>query len=54
MIPTLRSIGLYSKRSADHFADMFEANIQSENAGELARLDNDVPEDFEAWVNEGA
>jgi len=54
VIPTLRSIGLYSERIADHFAEMFEANFHSPEAGNLARLETEVPEDLEAWVNEGA
>src|SRR6202008_88960 len=28
VIPTLRAIGLYSDRIRDHFAEMFQANIQ--------------------------
>jgi hypothetical protein len=54
VIPTLRSIGLYSERIADHFAEMFEANFHSPEAGNLARLETEVPEDLEAWVDEGA
>jgi hypothetical protein len=33
---------------------MFEANFHSPEAGNLARLETEVPEDLEAWVDEGA
>ena len=53
VIPTLRAIGLFSERIADHFAEMFSANFRSPEAGNLARMAQDLPEDLEAWV-EGA
>ena len=53
VIPTLRSIGLFSERIEGHFAEMFEANFRSADAGNLARTHRELPEDLEAWVNEG-
>jgi hypothetical protein len=53
VIPTLRAIGLFSDRIAEHFAEMFEANLRSEGARNLARLAQDLPEDLEAWVEAG-
>ena len=48
VIPTLRSIGLFSDRIRGHFDDMFRANI---GAG-YGDLDDDpeLPADLEAWV----
>jgi hypothetical protein len=54
VIPTLRAIGLFSERIADHFAEMFTANFRTAEAGNLARMAQDLPEDLEAWVEEGA
>ena len=54
VIPTLRSIGLYSDRIAGHFQEMWEANIGKEAAERMAASEATVPEDLEAWVNEGA
>jgi len=51
--PTLRSIGLLSDRIAGHFEDMWAANINPEAAREMRDSITDVPEDLEAWVNEG-
>ena len=53
VIPTLRAIGLFSDRIKDHFAEMVVANFRSESAGNLATAGADLPEDLEAWVNEG-
>jgi hypothetical protein len=53
VIPTLRAIGLYSERIRGHFAEMFEANIASARARDLAGAGADLPADLEAWVNEG-
>ncbi|MDX1648389.1 MAG: ferritin-like domain-containing protein [Myxococcota bacterium] len=53
VIPTLRSIGLFSERIQGHFDDMFRANFGA-MAGDLATDTPDLPEDLEAWVNEGA
>jgi hypothetical protein len=44
VLPTLRSVGLYSERIAAHFDQLF-----GQRGGELAEL----PEDLEAWVNQG-
>ncbi len=48
VIPTLRSIGLFSDRIRSHFDEMFTANLGPAYAG----LDDDpeLPEDLEAWV----
>jgi hypothetical protein len=48
VIPTLRSIGLFSDRIKGHFDEMFVANIGPAYAG----MDDDpeLPEDLEAWV----
>lgn len=54
VIPTLRAIGLFSERIEGHFAEMFEANFYSREAGNLARMTRELPEDLEAWVEEGA
>ena len=53
VIPTLRAIGLYSERIRGHFSEMFEANIMGPRARDLATAGADLPEDLEAWVNEG-
>ncbi|MCG8591536.1 MAG: ferritin-like domain-containing protein [Proteobacteria bacterium] len=53
VIPTLRSIGLYSDRIAEHFKEMWTANVGAETADRLASNVDEVPEDLEAWVNEG-
>ncbi len=49
VIPTLRAIGLYSERIQKHFDDMFQANFP----GPL-REAPELPEDLEAWVEQGA
>jgi hypothetical protein len=54
VIPTLRAIGLYSDRIAGHFAEMFQANFGAETAQRLANSEMGLPEDLEAWVEEGA
>ncbi len=53
VIPTLRAIGLFSERIEAHFAEMFQANFRSSEARNLTRLTRELPEDLEAWVNEG-
>jgi hypothetical protein len=53
VIPTLRTIGLFSDRIRGHFEGMFAANF----AGMFADLSQDrteLPDDLEAWVLEGA
>ena len=53
VIPTLRSIGLFSDRIRGHFEDMFRANF-GEAMADLTSDSPELPEDLEAWVNEGA
>ena len=53
IIPTLRRIGLYDERTAAHFKQMWTATQGAEAAERYARSDVDLPEDLEAWVNEG-
>jgi len=53
VIPTLRSIGLFSQRIEGHFSEMFAANFGAEMA-DLSQDPSDLPDDLEAWVNEGA
>jgi P-aminobenzoate N-oxygenase AurF len=52
VIPTLNSIGLFSARIRAHFDEMFEANVGRETARRSGEIP-DLPEDLEAWVNEG-
>ncbi len=52
VIPTLRAIGLFSERIAGHFEEMFVANV-GEEFGRLGNDPTDLPEDLEAWVEEG-
>jgi hypothetical protein len=53
VVPTLRSIGLLSERIAGHFEDMWAQNVGPETARQMRASIGDVPEDLEAWVNEG-
>jgi hypothetical protein len=53
VIPTLRSIGLFSGRIEGHFQEMFTANFGAAMA-DFSRDPQDLPEDLEAWVQEGA
>ncbi|MEN8185129.1 MAG: ferritin-like domain-containing protein [Myxococcota bacterium] len=53
VIPTLRSIGLFSERIQDHFQEMFTANFGAAMAP-LSEDPRDLPKDLEAWVEEGA
>ncbi|HKJ25079.1 MAG TPA: ferritin-like domain-containing protein [Myxococcota bacterium] len=53
VIPTLKSIGLYSERTASHFKAMWTATQGAEAAERYASSDAEIPEDLEAWVNEG-
>ena len=53
VVPTLRSIGLFSERIANHFEEMWAANINPDAARKMRESVTDVPEDLEAWVNEG-
>ncbi len=53
VIPTLRAIGLFSPRIEAHFDEMFQANLGA-LAGRIADDHYELPEDLEAWVEEGA
>jgi P-aminobenzoate N-oxygenase AurF len=53
VIPTLRSIGLFSERIQHHFEEIFTANFGAE-MGDLSADPTELPADLEAWVNEGA
>jgi rubrerythrin len=53
VIPTLRSIGLFSPRIEAHFDEMF-SSILGPGLGRIADDPKQIPEDLEAWVNEGA
>ena len=53
VIPTLRSVGLFSPRIQKHFEDMFAANFGPAMA-DLSKDPSTLPDDLEAWVNEGA
>jgi len=53
VIPTLRTIGLFSPRIEAHFEDMF-AGIMGPGLGRVADDPKDIPADLEAWVMEGA
>lgn len=53
VIPTMRSIGIYSERIEGHFKEMWSANMGEEAAERMAANSADLPEDLEVWVNEG-
>jgi len=54
VIPTLKSLGLFSERIEAHFRDMFTANLGEERAKAL-RFDKGLPADLEAWaLSDGA
>jgi hypothetical protein len=53
VIPTLRSIGLFSERIEGHFRDMFAANLGEERARAFD-LRRDLPPDLDAWLETGA
>jgi rubrerythrin len=52
VIPTLSSIGLFSERLRARFEEMFLANV-GPNAMRAIGDVKDLPEDLDAWVNEG-
>ena len=54
IIPTLRSIGLYSEKTAEHFKEMWTSTQGAEAAERYANSNVELPEDLEAWVEEGA
>ena len=49
VIPTLRSIGLFSPRIEGHFDQMFEG-VPGRAFGPIANDPRDLPDDLEAWV----
>ncbi len=49
VIPTLKSIGLFSDRICGHFDEMFQANFQGA-FGSIADDPYDLPDDLEAWA----
>ena len=51
VIPTMRSIGLFSERLEGHFRDMFSANFGAERA-RLLEFERELPDDLEAWLEE--
>ena len=53
VIPTLRALGLFSERIEGHFFDMFAANFGEERAKRL-KLDAQLPDDLDAWIELGA
>jgi hypothetical protein len=53
VIPTLRSIGLFSERIAGHFQEMWTANMGAETAQQIIDNPAELPQDLEAWINEG-
>jgi hypothetical protein len=53
VVPTLRSIGLYSDRIRGHFKDMWMANIGAETGERMAREDAALPSDLGEWVDAG-
>jgi hypothetical protein len=53
VIPTLRTIGLFSPRIEAHFEEMF-AGIMGPGLGRIADDPKHIPDDLEAWVLEEA
>jgi hypothetical protein len=53
VIPTLKALGLMSERVAARFDEMFHANFGA-NFGDVQADTQRLPEDLEAWVEEGA
>jgi hypothetical protein len=49
VIPTLRTIGLFSPRIEAHFEEMF-LGIVGPGLGPISNDPKDIPEDLEAWV----
>ncbi len=54
VIPTLRSIGLFSDRIAAHFEEMWIANMGPDAARRMSSEQGELPDDLEAWVEQGA
>lgn len=53
VIPTLKTVGLFSERIEGHFRSMFAANFGEERARRL-EFEDGLPDDLEAWVESGA
>ena len=53
IIPTLRALGLYGERTAGLFKQMWTETQGREAAERYASSKAELPEDLEAWVNEG-
>ena len=53
VIPTLRALGLFSERIEGHFREMFAANFGEERAARM-NLGMDLPDDLDAWIEQGA
>jgi len=53
VIPTLKTVGLFSERIEGHFRSMFAANFGEERARQL-EFEDGLPDDLEAWVESGA
>ena len=53
IIPSLRSVGLFSSRIEACFDEMFAA-MPGTSLGPIANDPKELPKDLEAWVNEGA
>jgi hypothetical protein len=53
IIPTLRALGLYGERTAGMFKQMWTETQGREAAERYASSTAELPEDLEAWVNEG-
>jgi rubrerythrin len=53
IIPSLRSVGLFSPRIEACFDEMFAA-MPGVGLGPIANDPRELPDDLEAWVNEGA
>ena len=51
VIPTLRTLGLFSPRIEAHFDQMFDA-VPGRAFGPIANDPQDLPEDLEAWAEE--
>ena len=53
IIPTLRTIGLFSERIESHFDGMF-SSMGGGRHSPISQDPKELPADLEAWVNEGA
>ena len=56
IIPTLRSVGLFSRRIEGHFREMFERNLPAGSGGRgggAIAFDAELPADLQAWVESG-